>query len=137
MPSMENPMDSLSPVSLVLAGILGMALVGLSWRVLITGRSGGEGEGLHRDLDRLLSEITRGLRVLASPGRAGGLFYREKQEEVGRLLSELQGRLRLLEDSLRQPYEAKASQVLADAARAGITLPPLETPLISGIHTRA
>lgn len=133
---MEIPLSFLSTWSLIIFGSIGLLLVGLSLRALFTGRPGTEGEGLHRELDRLFADITRGLRILASPARAGGLFYREKQEEVGRLLSELQSRLRLLEDGLRQPYEAKASQVLADAARAGITLPPLETPLINGLSAR-
>jgi hypothetical protein len=133
---MEISMASLSTLSLLLFALVGLVLVGLSLRAFLAGGGKGEGEGLQRELDRLFGDITRGLRILASPARAGGLFYREKQEEVGRLLSELQGRLRLLEDDLRQPYEAKASQVLADAARAGITLPPLETPLISGVVSR-
>lgn len=127
---------SLSALGLFLLGSIGVVLVGLSLRGLRAGRQAAAPMGWQRELDRLLADITRGLRSLASPARAGGLFYREKQEEVARLLSELQARLRLLEDELRRPYEAKASQVLADAARAGITLPPFETPLISGMGTR-
>lgn len=134
---MEISLASLSSLSLILFAMVGLILVGLSLRALVMGRTLRKGEGLQQELDRLFGDITRGLRNLASPARAGGLFYREKQEEVGRLLSELQARLRLLEDGLRQPYEAKASQVLADAARAGITLPPLETPLISGVASRS
>lgn len=91
---------------------------------------------MQRELDRLFSDISRGLRILSAPTRAGGMFYREKQEEVGRMLYELQHRLRLLDDRIRQPYEAKAGQVLAQAARAGITLPPLETPMISSLSHR-
>ena len=134
---METSLSTLPTLSLILLGGIGLVLVGLSMRGLLIGRQSTESSGRHRDMDRLFADITRGLRILASPARAGGLFYREKQEEVGRLLSELQSRLRLLDDGFRQPYEAKASQVLADAARAGITLPPFETPLISGIGYRA
>lgn len=83
------------------------------------------------EIEQLLARIRRGLRSLASPARAGGLFYREKQEEIGSLLSDLQGRLRLLDDRARRYYENRASQILAEAARAGITLPPLESPLIT------
>lgn len=126
----------LSTLSLFLFGAIGLVLVGVTLRAVYAGRHASEPEGRHRELDRLFADISRGLRILASPARAGGLFYREKQEEVGRLLSELQSRLRLLEDGMRQPYEARASQVLADAARAGITVPPFETPLISGVGSR-
>lgn len=117
-------------------GIIGMALVGLSMAAMIQRRSRPSGLVPDNDLDRLFSDIRRALRVLSSPARAGGMYYREKQEEVGRLLSDLQGRLRHLDDGLRQSYEARASQVLADAARAGITLPPLETPMISSLSHR-
>jgi hypothetical protein len=130
-------MNSLSSLSLVLFGLIGLALITLSLRALLGGRPrAATREGLPRELDRLFSDISRGLRVLSSPARAGGMFYREKQEEVGRMLSELQNRLRLLDDGIRQPYEAKAGQVLAEAARAGITVPPLEAPLISGFSHR-
>lgn len=130
-------MSSLSSMSLVILGVLGLVLVVLSLRALIVSRSSiSEGASVQKDLDRLFSEISRGLRTLTSASRSGVHFSRQKQEDVGRLLAELQSRLRLLDDVIRQPYEAKASQVLADAARAGITLPPLETPLISGFPRR-
>lgn len=128
---MDHTIGSLPSYSLLLFGLLGMVLIGLSLMALWSRRSGPAEAGPHRELDSLFSQISRGLRALSSPTRAGGLFYREKQEEVGRLLSEMQGRLRLLEDGIRQSYEAKASRVLADAARLGITVPPLESPLIS------
>jgi hypothetical protein len=136
---MSFPAASLPTLSLILFLFLGLVLVALSLRGILAGRpaSGSPAVGVQRDLDALFSDITRGLRTLASPTRAGGLFHREKQEEVGRLLSELQNRLSLLEDARRRPYEAKANQVLADAARAGITLPPFETPLISGFGSRS
>jgi hypothetical protein len=135
---MSLPATSLPTLSLILFLFIGLVLVALSLRGILAGRpAAGSGTvGLNRELDALFAEITRGLRTLASPARSGGLFHREKQEEVGRLLSELQNRLSLLEDDRRRPYEDKASQVLADAARAGITLPPFESPLISGLASR-
>lgn len=130
-------LSSISSLGLAMLGILGLALVGLSLRALILRRHpAAPGSGIQKDLDRLLSDIGRGLRALSSPARAGGLFYREKQEEVGRLLAELQNRLRLLDEGSRQRYETRAGQVLVDAARAGITVPPMETPLISGMGSR-
>ena len=134
---MDIAITTLSSASLLLFGVMGLLLTVMSLRAFFRRKtSGPSGNGLNRDLDGLLSEISRGLRALASPARAGGLFYREKQEEVGRLLSELQGRLRLLDEAIRLRYEARAGQLLADAARAGITLPPLETPLISSMLQR-
>lgn len=133
---MQN-MSTLSSLGLIAFGLIGLALVLLSLRNMLSrGVDMHAGDDLQKELDRLFSDIGRGLRVLSSPARAGGLFYREKQEEVGRMLSELQNRLRLLDDGSRQPFEARAGQVLAEAARAGITLPPLETPLITGLTHR-
>lgn len=78
-----------------------------------------------KDLDRLLAEISRSLRFLSGPPRSGGLFLiREKHEELGRLLSELQRRMRLLDERNRRKYEPRAEDILADAAKVGITLPP-------------
>ncbi len=83
------------------------------------------GQNLHRDLDRLFNDISRGLRALATGPRFGGTgLMREKHEEVSRLLSDLQWRLRMLEDGVRDKYEARAHKILAQAARFGITLPP-------------
>lgn len=130
-------MNSLSIASLLLFGMLGLILIGMSLRAVFSRKPGhAQADGLPRDLDRLFSDISRGLRALSSPARVGGLFYREKQEEVGRLLADLQGRLRLLDEAVRPRYEAKAGQVLAEAARAGITLPPLESPLITSLAQR-
>jgi hypothetical protein len=77
------------------------------------------------DVDRLLSDIGRGLRLLSAPNRIGGMgLVREKQYELGRQLVELQGQLRHLEDRARERYENRAQRVLEQAARYGITLPP-------------
>jgi hypothetical protein len=130
-------MSTVSSLGLMLFGLIGLALIVLSLRALLTHqRTPAPGNDLQKELDRLFSDIGRGLRMLSSPARAGGLFYREKQEEVGHLLAELQNRLRLLDDGNRKRFEARAGQVLAEAARAGITLPPLETPLITGLSMR-
>lgn len=80
-------------------------------------------------LDDLLRRITISLRKLSSPARAGGLFYVEAKEEVAGLLAELQGRIRLLDDAARHPYESRAAELFAAAARAGILVPPLETSI--------
>ncbi|GEM_PF-5858435 len=78
-----------------------------------------------KELDRLLADISRALRFLSGPSRSGGLFMlREKQEELGRLLTELQKRMRMLDERNRLKYEARAEGILADAAKMGITLPP-------------
>lgn len=109
----------------ILMGAFGL---GLAWLHLRNGsRKPGLtfGQNLHRDLDRLFTDISRGLRALASGPRFGGMgLMREKHEEVSRLLSELQKRLRMLEDDVREKYEARAHRILAQAARLGITLPP-------------
>lgn len=108
--------------------VMGGFGLGLSFLALRSGarkQSGATKHSLHRDLDRLFTEIGRGLRMLSSPARFGGMgLLREKQSEVERQLSELQRRLRHLEDGVRDRYEARAQRILAQAARFGITLPP-------------
>jgi hypothetical protein len=108
--------------------IMGGFGLGLSFLALRSGTrkpAGAAKHSLHRDLDRLFTEIGRGLRMLSSPTRFGGMgLLREKQSEVERQLSELQRRLRHLEDGVRDRYEARAQRILAQAARFGITLPP-------------
>lgn len=109
---------------LVLAGF-GLGLSFLAIRSGSRKHAGALKHSLHRDLERLFAEIGRGLRMLSSPARFGGMgLLREKQSEVERQLSELQRRLRQLEDGVRDRYEARAQRVLAQAARFGITLPP-------------
>lgn len=102
--------------------------LGLSFLALRSGArkpAGAPKSTLHRDLDRLFADIGRGLRMLSSPARFGGMgLLREKQSEVERQLSELQRRLRHLEDGVRDRYEERAQRILAQAARFGITLPP-------------
>ena len=124
-------------IALILSGLAGLALIGcLLYAVLARASDEPSEDHARREIEHLLADIGRRLRALSAPARAGGLFYREKQEELGRMLSELQARLRLLEDAERLPYEARAGQVLAAAARAGITVPPLETPLINNLTRR-
>jgi hypothetical protein len=78
-----------------------------------------------KDLERLISDISRAVRYLAGPSRSGGLFMiREKQEELGRLLADLQRRMRMLDERGRRKYEPRAEGILADAAKLGVTLPP-------------
>jgi hypothetical protein len=123
--------NSISVAGALLMGSFGFAL---TWMALRGGSkkqargAGGEKDaarGDSKDLDRLFSDISKGLRFLASPSRFGGMgLMREKQYEVGRLLSELQGSLSRLEDGDREKYEARAHRILAQAARFGITLPP-------------
>lgn len=128
---------SVSPLGLTLFGCLGLALIVFSLRVLRARRgAAGTGANLPRELDRLLADIGRGLRALSARTRSGGRLHRDKQAEVGRLLAEMQVRLRQLDDGSRQRYEARAGQVLVDAARVGITLPPWEMPLLSGRTAR-
>lgn len=114
---------SIHPVGILLVGTIGLVLILVSFRAASSGK-GIPIRGLHSELERLLSDISRGLRILTSPARAGGFLYREKQEEVGRQLAELQSRLRLLDDPERRKYESKAGRILAEAAQVGITLPP-------------
>lgn len=118
------------PETISLYGVLVMGGFGLGLSIMAL-RSGQRKpassikHGLHRDLDRLFTEIGRGLRMLSSPARFGGMgLLREKQSEVERQLAELQKRLRHLEDGVRDRYEARAQRILAQAARFGITLPP-------------
>lgn len=117
--------DTTSIYGAALVGVIGL---GLTW---LTVRGGPRRPGtslrqnLRRDLDRLFSDIAKGLRTLSTSSRLGGFgLMREKQDEVERLLSELQRRLRQLEDGVREKYEARAHRILAQAARFGITLPP-------------
>ncbi len=108
----------------LLAG-LGLALTWFAFRSSRGGQPGTVRGNLHRDLDGLFSDISRGLRILSTPNRFGGTgLMRENQDEVKRKLSELQRRLRMLEDGVRDKYEARAHRILAQAARFGITLPP-------------
>lgn len=125
--------NSISAVGAILMGAFGFAL---TWFALRNGnRKPAKGQergfergfqrSFHKDLDRLFTEISKGLRFMSAPNRFGGMgLMREKQMEVERQLSELQRRLRHLEDGVRDKYEAKAHRVLAQAARFGITLPP-------------
>ncbi|MEO7426033.1 MAG: hypothetical protein ABI036_12660 [Fibrobacteria bacterium] len=115
---------------LILAG-LGLALTWLSFRNRSSQGIPGSGgpaalsQGIPRDLDGLFADISRALRALSAPSRYGGMgLMREKHAEVRRLLFELQRRLRLLEDGVRDKYEARAHRILAQAARFDITLPP-------------
>lgn len=79
----------------------------------------------HRELDPLFADTKRALRVLSMSARQGGVaLMHENQEEVGRLLIEIQSRLRMLDEGVRRKYEPKALGILTQAAKAGITLPP-------------
>ena len=117
--------NSISAVGAILMGAFGFAL---TWFALRNGNhkpSKSRERGFQKDLDRLFAEISRGLRFMGTPNRFGGMgLMREKHVEVERQLSELQRRLRQLEDGDRDKYEAKAHRILAQAARFGITLPP-------------
>jgi hypothetical protein len=117
--------NSISAVGAILMGAFGFAL---TWFALRNGSrkpAKTQERGFQKDLDRLFTEISKGLRFMATPNRFGGMgLMREKQVEVERQLSELQRRLRHLEDGVRDKYEAKAHRILAQAARFGITLPP-------------
>jgi hypothetical protein len=118
------------PTSISLYGVFLLAAIGLglAWLALRNGSKKPESTirgSLHRDLDHLFSDISRGLRSLSTPARFGSMgLMRENQAEVKRKLSELQRRLRMLEDGARDKYEARAHRILAQAARFGITLPP-------------
>jgi hypothetical protein len=105
---------------------MGLFGIGLGFLALRGGgRKSPQGKGGRVDVDRLLSEIGRGLRLLSAPNRIGGMgLVRQKQYELGRQLAELQRQLRHLEDSARERYEDRAQRVLEQAARYGITLPP-------------
>jgi hypothetical protein len=106
-------------------GLFGIGLGFLAMRSGARKPSQSEGKPARVDVDRLLSDIGRGLRALSAPSRIGGMgLLREKQYELGRQLSELQSHLRHLEDDARERYENRAQRVLEQAARYGITLPP-------------
>lgn len=118
--------DSFSALGVITLGIFG---IGLGFLALRSGsrKQGAStmGRNLHRDLDRLFTDIAQGLRMLSSPAGFGGMgLLREKQYEVARLLGELQRRLRHMDDRVRDRYEARAQRILEQAARFGITLPP-------------
>jgi hypothetical protein len=117
--------NTISIFGVVLLGGFGL---GLTWFALRNGsRKPGQslGQNRSRDLERLFTEIAKGLRALSSSSRIGGMsLMHERQEEMARLLLELQRRLRMLEDGVREKYEARAHRLLAQAARFGITLPP-------------
>jgi hypothetical protein len=115
--------NSISVAGAILMGAFGFAL---TWFALRNGKPAKTQErGFQKDLDRLFTEISKGLRFMATPNRFGGMgLMREKQVEVERQLFELQRRLRHLEDGVRDKYEAKTHRILAQAARFGITLPP-------------
>jgi hypothetical protein len=79
-----------------------------------------------KDLIRLMGDISRELRIVSGPARSSSLLkIRERHEELGRLLSELQRRLRRLDEANQRKYEQKAVAIMADAAKLGITLPPI------------
>ena len=106
-------------------GLFGMGLGFLAMRSGSRKSAKAKGEPGRGDVDRLLSDIGRGLRLLSAPNRVGGMgLFREKQYELGRQLAELQRLLRQLEDHARERYENRAQRVLEQAARYGITLPP-------------
>jgi hypothetical protein len=106
-------------------GLFGIGLGFLAMRSGARKTPKAEGGPVRVDVDRLLSDIGRGLRLLSAPSRIGGMaLVREKQYELGRQLAELQRQLRHLEDSARERYENRAQRVLEQAARHGITLPP-------------
>ena len=120
--------NSISLTGAILMGSFGFALTWLalrgSARKLAKKEKAGS-RGYQRDLDRLFSDISKGLRFLSAPNRFGGMgLLREKQFQVEKQLSELQRSLRQLEDGAREKYEARAHRILAQAARFGITLPP-------------
>jgi hypothetical protein len=116
---------SYSEFGVLLLGLFGALLGYLALRAGMRPARSGHGRRGHRDVDRLLDEIGRGVRMLADPSRFGGLgLLREKQYEVARQLGELQRRLSQLEDGTREHYEARAHRVLELAAKCGITVPP-------------
>ena len=117
--------NSISVAGAVMMGSLGFALTWAALRSGFKGPARVERRKFQRDIDRLFSDIADGLRYLATSGKFGGMrVMRLKQEEVERMLSELQHRLRHLEDGVRDKYEARTHRILAQAARFGITLPP-------------
>jgi hypothetical protein len=106
-------------------GLFGIGLGFLAMRSGARKSPKAKGEPGRVDVDRLLGDIGRGLRLLSAPNRVGGMgLVRERQYELARQLAELQRQLRSLEDSARERYENRAQRVLEQAARYGITLPP-------------
>ena len=118
--------NSISVVGSILMGAFGFILTWFALRNGLRKQAKPEGGKYHREMDRLFSDISKGLRFMSTPpNRFGGMgLLREKQDQVERQLSELQRRLRHLEDGVRDKYEARAHRILAHAARFGITLPP-------------
>ncbi|HLP40676.1 MAG TPA: hypothetical protein VK465_04145 [Fibrobacteria bacterium] len=124
---MDLPPASLGDPGFVVFTLIGFGLVLLLILSLFARDRGEDHDRV--SLDDLLRRITISLRKLSSPARAGGLFYWEAKEEVAGLLAELQGRMWLLDDAARRPYESRAAELFAAAARAGILVPPLETSI--------
>ena len=117
--------ESFSSIGVVIMGFLGIAFGFFAFRSGSRRQTRVPGDRMHTDLDGLLSEIGRGLRMLSTPSRFGGMgLLREKQYEVERQLGELQRRMRHVEDKVRERYEDRAQRILEQAARYGITLPP-------------
>ena len=106
-------------------GLIGTALSFLAMRGGARKEPSAGGKAPKREVDRLMTEIGRGLRALSVPNRLGGIvLLREKHFEVERQLTELQRRLSRLEEGERERYEDRAQRILEQAARYGITLPP-------------
>ncbi len=87
--------------------------------------------GNRKDLELLIREISSEIKLMSShvgsggASRSVGLFLmRDKHESLGRLLAELQRRMRFLDETYRQKYEPRAESLMAEAARLGVTLPP-------------
>ena len=75
------------------------------------------------EMERLLAEISRDLKILTSHIRARRSVSPQTQEKIGRLLGELQQRLRQLDEGVEK-YETRAAHFLEEAAKAGIVVPP-------------
>lgn len=79
-----------------------------------------------RSIQKVLNSISRELRFIFGLARSGKLLkIRERHEELARLLSELQWRLRRLDETNQRKYVQKGLAIMADAAKLGITLPPI------------
>lgn len=114
-----------SEYGVAVLGLLGVGLAFLALRGGKRAQDSAHARDSHREMERLLAEIGRGIRVLATPPGIGGMgMFREKQYEVARQLGELQRRLSHLEDRAREAYEQRAQRILEQAARCGITVPP-------------